>query len=247
VKLLIDADAQQVVVTDEQGRRELPLWSKEAFALVSRWWVKMGWANKFSYDFTWLGRPIIQLPEDLVRLQELVVEVEPTVVVETGIAHGGSTVFFASLLKLTGGRKVVSVDIEIRPHNRAALDAHFLRPMMTLIEASSIAPATVEKVKAELKPDDRVLVILDSNHTRAHVREELERYAPLVSPGSYIVATDGIMLDLHDVPGGRPEWKDDNPTRAAEDFVKEHPEFVLEERWTRSGVTYFPGAYLRRK
>jgi cephalosporin hydroxylase len=243
----LDSDAGTLSVVEGGRSRTLQLWGPEAFQELSRWWLKMGWANRHSYNFTWFGRPIIQLPEDMVRLQELVTQVRPDVVVETGIAHGGSAVFFASLLEVMGRGRVVSVDIEIRPHNRAALEAHPLRSRLTLIEGSSIDPAIVAQVRAAIRPDDTVLVVLDSNHTRAHVAAELELYAPLVSPGSYVVATDGVMADLSDVPGGKPEWREDNPLRAADDFLAKHPEFERDARFDASAMTYFPGGYLRRR
>lgn len=247
MRLTIDSDRQQLLIDEGQGEKALPLYSKEAYERLSRWWVRMGWANKISYDYTWLGRPIIQLPEDLVRLQELVFTVKPDLIIETGVAHGGSAIFFASMLQLLGGDgRVVSVDIEIRPHNRAAIEAHPMFPRITLIEGSSTAPETVAQVKRHVKPGAKVLVILDSNHTKKHVADELELYAPLVTKGSYIVATDGIMLDLYDVPGGKPEWKHDHPTAAAAEFAAKHREFTIDPHWTRSGVTYFPGAYLKR-
>ncbi len=247
MKLELDTDRVTLRVEEDGGTRTLPLWSLEAFREISRWWLKMGWANKHSYDFTWFGRPIIQLPEDLVRLQELVTTVRPTVLVETGIAHGGSTVFYATLFEALGQGRVVSVDVEIRPHNRAALEAHHLRHRITLLEGSSTDPAVVSQVSSQIHRGDSVLVVLDSNHTRAHVAAELELYAPLVTPGSYIVATDGVMSELAGVPGGKPEWKDDNPLRAAERFLAQHPEFELDQQYTRTGMTYFPGGYLRRR
>jgi cephalosporin hydroxylase len=201
-----------------------------------------------------MGRPIIQLPEDMVRAQEVIHAVRPTAIVETGVAHGGSLVFSASLLRAMGiDGRVIGVDIEIRPHNREAIEAHPLSPMIALVEGSSVEPGTVARVRAQLRPDDRVLVFLDSNHTRAHVAAELEAYAPMVSIGSYLVATDGIMEDLADVPRGEPGWRRDNPKVAAAEFAGRHPEFALEdpafpfnEGSVRFRVTHWPGAWLRR-
>ncbi|MDQ6740108.1 MAG: cephalosporin hydroxylase family protein, partial [Actinomycetota bacterium] len=197
---------------------------------------------------------IIQLPEDLIRVQEAIYQVRPDVIIETGVAHGGSLIFYASLFKVLGHGRVIGVDIEIRPHNRAALEAHELFPLLTLVEGSSTDPAIVARVKSLVRPGEVVLVILDSNHTRAHVRAELEAYYKVVTPGSYLVATDGIMGDLADVPRGKPEWVWDNPTAAAADFAAAHPEFVLEQpSWSfnesdlRANVTHWPGAWLRRQ
>ena len=253
MKLTIDTDEQTLAVDDGAGPRVVPLYSAEAFAQLSRQWVKIGWDQKYSYGFSWMGIPIIQLPEDLVRIQETIYRVKPDVVIETGVAHGGSLIFYASLFEALHHGRVIGIDIEIRPHNRKAIEAHELFHRLTLIEGSSTADATVSQARALVKPGERVLVILDSNHTRAHVADELRLYAPLVAVGSYIVATDGLMQDLHDVPRGKPEWKDDNPAAAARQFAAENPDFVLEEppfvfSEARSTfqATHWPNAYLRR-
>ena len=159
---------------------------------ISDIWLRAGWDNKYVYSFTWMGRPIIQLPEDMIRLQEVIYEVRPDVIVETGVAHGGSLVFYASLCKAMGRGRVIGVDVEIRPHNRAAIEAHALFPLITLIEGSSIEPQIVEEVKSLIKPDEKTMVVLDSNHEKQHVLAELRAYSPIVSVGSYIVAMDGI-------------------------------------------------------
>ena len=253
MRVVIDTDRRSLTVEDAGGRRELDLYTPEAFAALSRQWVRVGWAQRYSYAFTWLGRPVIQLPEDLVRTQEVIFRVQPDVIVETGVAHGGSLVFYASLLELMGRGKVVGVDIDIRPHNRAAIEAHPLAARITLVEGSSVDPSVVARVRAGIPAGSRVMVLLDSNHTKAHVRAELDAYAPLVTPGSYIVATDGIMCDLHDVPGGRQEWAWDHATAAAAEFAAAHPEFVAEvpprpfqEGAIEQPVTYWPGGWLRR-
>src|SRR5262249_34591470 len=137
-------------------------------------WLAVGWTQRYSYSFTWLGRPLIQLPEDVIRIQEVIHRVKPDVIVETGVAHGGSLIFYASLCKATERGRIVGVDIEIRPHNRAAIEAHPLAKYITLIEGSSTDPGIVERVKSHIKPGETVLVILDSNHSRKHVLDELE-------------------------------------------------------------------------
>lgn len=253
MKLTIDTKTRLAHVEDEDGPKSMPLFSPEAFSTLSRLWVKVGWELKYSYSFSWLGRPIIQLPEDLLRLQEVVYRVRPDVLVETGIAHGGSLIFHATLFKVMGKGRVIGVDIEIRPSTRKALERHELSPLVSTIEGSSIDPGVLDRIRSQIRPGERVLVVLDSNHSRGHVTAELEAYGPLVAPGSYIVATDGIMEDLHDVPRGRPEWRNDNPRLAAADFLARHPEFSLEEPpfafnegSVRERVTYWPGAFLRR-
>ena len=201
-----------------------------------------------------MGRPIIQLPEDLLRAQEVIYRVKPDLIVETGIAHGGSLVFYAGLCKTMEKGRVIGIDIEIRKHNRQAIEAHELFPWITLVEGGSVDPGVLRQVKAEVKPGEAVLVFLDSCHTQQHVRAELEAYHGLVTPGSYLVATDGIMKDLADVPRGDPTWKTDHPAAAAAAFVDRHPEFVIEQPpWDfnesnlSQNVTHWPGAWLRRK
>ncbi len=201
-----------------------------------------------------MGRPIIQLPDDLLRIQEVIYLSKPTVIIETGIAHGGSLLYYASLYKAMGiPGKVIGIDIEIRKHNRKAIESHELYPYLTLIEGSSISEDIVEQVKNLIKPQDRVLVILDSNHSKSHVLEELRAYAPIVSKGSYIIATDGIMHWLGNAPRTQPDWSWNNPRDAALDFLTEHPEFelsvpqpIFNEGSVTSPVTYWPGAWLKR-
>jgi cephalosporin hydroxylase len=253
MRIVIDTDARRLTVEESGGHKEMGLYTPEAFAAISRQWVRVGWAQKYSYAFTWLGRPVIQLPEDLLRVQEVIWRVKPDVIVETGVAHGGSLIFYASLCEVMRHGEVVGVDIEIRQHNRAAIESHPLASRITLVEGSSVDPAVLARVRERIPAGSRVLVLLDSNHAKAHVRAELEAYAPLVSPGSYVVATDGIMGDLSDVPGGSAEWVWDHATAAAAEFAAEHPEFVLEDppRLFQEGsidalVTYWPGAWLRR-
>jgi cephalosporin hydroxylase len=180
--------------------------------------------------------------------------VRPDVIIETGVAHGGSLIYYASLCKVMEQGRVIGIDIEIRPQNREAIEAHEVSSLITLLEGSSTAPAVVEETHALVGTTETVLVILDSNHTREHVADELEAYCDLVTPGSYIVATDGVMKDLYDVPNGRLEWECNHPTAAAADFAAHHPEFVLEQpAWPfnesplTENITHWPGAWLRRK
>jgi cephalosporin hydroxylase len=205
------------------------------------------------YSFSWLGRPIIQLPEDMIRLQEVIYRVKPDVIIETGVAHGGSLIFYASLMRAIGKGRVIGVDIEIRPHNRKAVEEHELAPYITLIEGSSIAPAVVERVRTKVLPGKTALVVLDSNHTKAHVLGELEAYSPLVTVGSYIVACDGIMAQVAGAPRTAADWTWNNPSAAAQEFASRHPEFVVEEPTfpfnegvVRDRVTYWPSAFLKR-
>lgn len=255
MRIEIDTEKNTLSVTDAGAARTLDLYGKEAFELVSQLWLKTSWNQKYSYTFTWMGRPVIQHPEDLVRLQEAIYTLKPDVIIETGVAHGGSLVLSASLMKAMGtGRQVVGVDIEIRPHNRKAIEAHELSPMIKLVEGNSVAPEIVRLAAADIRPGDTVMVILDSNHSREHVAAELEAYHALVTPGSFIVATDGIMRDVHDVPRGTPGWITDNPAQAAEDFAARHPEYTIEApawRFNESdldrNITAWPSAWLKKR
>lgn len=254
MKLTIDSDREVCLIEGEDGRRELPLYSDDAFREIARWYMKVGWNQRYGYSFSWLGRPLIQLPDDTLRIQEVIDAVRPDVIVETGVAHGGSLVYYASLLEALGHGEVVGVDIEIRPANRAAIEAHPLARRITLVEGSSTEPSVVERVARVVAGKGKVLVILDSNHSYVHVSEELRLYAPFITPGSYIVATDGAMEDLWDTPRGHPSWRTDNPARAARDFAAANPSFRLEtpappfdeSTLAGSGPTHWPSAWLRR-
>lgn len=253
MKLTIDTERDELVVVDGDIERHEKLFSPDGFEILSDLWVKTGWQQRYSYSFSWLGRPIIQLPEDLVRVQEVIWAVKPTVIVETGVAHGGSLIFYAGLLTLLGRGRVIGIDIALRPENRRAIESHPLAGAVSLIEGSSVDPAVVAAVRAQIGPDDTVLVILDSDHSYAHVSAELAAYAGMVTPGSYLVATDGIISAFHDLPGGKPGWAGDNATRAAVDFAAAHPAFAsvvpprgFDESRVGRTPTYWPGAWLKR-
>src|ERR1044071_4375710 len=143
--------------------RKFGLGTPEAFEVLSDLWLRSGWDTKYVYSFTWLGRPIIQLPEDMVRLQEVIYSVGADVIIETGVAHGGSLIFYASLCQAMGRGRVIGIDIEIRPHNRKAIEEHFLFPFITLIEGSSVDEKIVSAVKQLVKPGEKMLILLDSN------------------------------------------------------------------------------------
>jgi cephalosporin hydroxylase len=254
MKLILDTKAKTLGIEKNSEQRVIQLYSKEAFELLSYQWLKVGWDQKYTYTFAWMGRPIIQLPEDMFRSQEVIWRVKPDVIIETGIAHGGSLIFYASLCKMMEKGRVIGVDIEIRPHNREAIEAHELFPFITLVEGDSIGPKIVKKVKSLIKPHEVVLAILDSCHTKNHVLKELEAYHDLITPGSYIVVTDGFMKYLYDVPRGKVEWKKDNPVEAANEFLKRHPEFeigqpgwLFNESELIENVTHWSEAYLKRK
>jgi cephalosporin hydroxylase len=242
------ARAGSTLTLDDRGdRTTVDLYSREGLDLLSNLWIKCAAEHRLMYEPTWLGRPIIQFPTDVVAIQELLWKVRPDVVIETGVAHGGSLVLSASILELIGHGKVVGVDVEIRPHNRTAIEAHPLTHRIELIEGSSIADDTIAAVRRATGDAKTVLVILDSNHTEAHVYRELELYAPLVTPGSYIVAHDGAQAWVWDIPRGKPEWKDDHPLNAIHRFVATHPDFTIDPHWTRFGITSSPDGWLKKR
>jgi cephalosporin hydroxylase len=249
-------DIQRGLVTAETsaGKIEAPLDSAEAFELISKAWLRCGWDTKYVYSFSWLGRPIIQLPEDLVRMQEVIFAIKPDVILETGVAHGGSLVFYASLCKAMGKGRVIGIDIEVRPHNRAAIESHFLGSYITLIEGSSTSPQIIADARSHIKSGETVLVCLDSCHTKEHVLAELNAYARFVSVGSYIVAMDGIMQEVVGAPRTHADWTWNNPREAVFEFLQAHPEFELveppiafNEGKITNRVTYWPDAFLRRR
>ncbi|MEA2450021.1 MAG: hypothetical protein QOG63_1953 [Thermoleophilaceae bacterium] len=252
-RVTIDPAAATVTVDDGETIRTIPFDSPEAFRLVSDAWLRIGWDQKYVYSFSWLGRPVIQLPEDLVRVQEVIASVSPDVIVETGVAHGGSLVFYATLCKALDRGRVVGVDVEIRPHNRRAIEEHPLFGLITLIEGDSVAPTTVARVADLVRPGETVMVLLDARHSRDHVLAELRAYGGLVSPGSYIVAADGIMERLIGAPRSEPDWDWNNPLAAIDEFLREDDRFVAEEPafafnegLVTERITYWPRGFLRR-
>ena len=227
-------------------------------AAATKEWFALANSHGYSYHFECLGRPLIQYPQDVVQLQELISETRPDLVVETGIAHGGSLVLSASMLCLLdvmegldprqSPRKVVGVDIDIRPHNRKALDEHPLRFKMELIEGSSIDPDIIQQVRSHADGVERVLVSLDSNHTHDHVLAELNAYADLVSVGSYCIVFDTVIEDL---PTGsfpeRPWDVGNNPKTALHEWLKSHPEFEIDKDIdNKLLISVAPDGYLKR-
>lgn len=191
-------------------------------------WLNTAAKHKYSYHFEWLGRPIIQHPQDMVGTQQLLWAVQPDLIIETGIARGGSLIFYASLLELMaqcGGpqnAKVLGIDIDIRAHNRDAILQHPMAKRIHMIQGSSIAADTVAEVRAFAKDYRRILVCLDSNHTHDHVLEELRQYAPLVSPGSYCIVFDTVIEDMPaDIGPARPWGKGNNPKTAVWEYLRE--------------------------
>lgn len=251
---MLKIDEQKKIIINTDTNQETALGSPEGFKIISDLWLKSGWETKYVYSFAWMGRPVIQLPEDMVRIQEVIFEIKPDVIIETGIAHGGSLIFYASLCKAMNKGRVIGIDIEIRPHNRKAIEEHFLyEGYIEMIEGSSVDQQTVNDVKGRLKPGETVLILLDSNHTKEHVLKELEVYSPLVTKGSYIVATDGIMELVCGLDRTSPDWETNNPKAAAIEFVKNNKNFIIDppafpfnEGSIKEPVTYWPSSYIKR-
>lgn len=247
MKIIIDTAARSLTTVDGQAEQTCDLYSREAFETVSLEWVRVGWSLGYYHTFTWMGHPVLQLPEDLIRLQEAIYRVRPDVIVETGVFRGGSLMFHATLCQALGKGRVIGIDIQIDGGVREAITQHVLARHITLVEGDSTSREVVGAVASMIRPAESVLVILDSCHSKDHVRRELECYSRFVTPGSYIIAADGVMRDLADVPGGQLEWVSDNPLAAADDFAAQHPEFRRESPPPLSAkVTYWPGAWLER-
>jgi cephalosporin hydroxylase len=227
-------------------------------------WMVQSVAHRYSYCFSWLGRPVIQYPQDIVAMQELIWALRPDLIIETGIAHGGSLILSASMLAMldmcdaiedkrsmapaTSRRRVLGVDIDIRAHNRAAIEAHPMASRIQMIQGSSIAPDVIAQVRGIAANYSRVLVCLDSNHTHDHVLAELEAYAPLTSPGSYCVVFDTLVEDMPaDAYPDRPWGPGNNPKTAVWQYLKSHPEFKIDrETQNKLLITVAPDGYLLR-
>jgi cephalosporin hydroxylase len=203
---------------------------------------------QYSYNFTWMGRPIIQYPQDMIAMQEIIWDIKPDLIIETGIAHGGSLIFYASLLELIGSGEVLGVDIDIREHNRKEIENHPMYKRIKMIQGSSIAEETIEQVKAHAAGKSKVLVLLDSNHTHDHVLSEMQLYSPFVSVGSYLVVFDTIVEHMPDdyLPG-RP-WKvGDNPKTAVLEFLKSNDQFEIDRSVDNKVlISVAPEGYLKR-
>jgi cephalosporin hydroxylase len=231
---------------------------------LSRIWSRETNQHKYTYNFAWLGRPIIQYPQDMVAMQELIWEIKPDLIIETGIAHGGSLILSASMLALLdmtdaiesgitinpneSKRKVLAIDIDIRAHNRAAIEAHPMASRIEMIQGSSIAPEIIEQVHAIAANYSRVMVFLDSNHTHDHVLAELEAYAPLTSIGSYCVVFDTVVEDMpKEMFPDRPWGPGNNPKTAVWEYLKTHPEFEIDKSIQHKLlITVAPDGYLKR-
>ena len=214
---------------------------------LSRIWIREIARHRYAYNFTWLGRPVIQFPQDMMAIQELIWSIKPDVVIETGVAHGGSILFSASMLELVGGEGyVIGIDIDIRKHNRTEIEAHPLSRRVRLIEGSSVDDAVVSQVREMVGEGKKVLVILDSNHTHEHVLRELELFSPFVREGSYLVVYDTLIEDMPvDLVGDRPWGPGNNPKTAVGEFLETNKRFKIDKDLeAKLSITVAPDGYL---
>lgn len=204
--------------------------------------------EKYSYNFTWMGRPIIQYPQDMIAMQELIWRIQPDLIIETGIAHGGSLIYYASLLELIGKGEVLGIDIDIRAHNRAEIEAHPMFKRITMLQGSAIDETLVEEVRKLAAGKQTVLVCLDSNHTHDHVLRELELYSPFVTVGSYLVVFDTIVEDMPARMYDRPWDKGNSPKTAVWEFLKQTNDFEIDHTIdNKLLISVAPEGYLKRK
>jgi cephalosporin hydroxylase len=236
----------KITVEGEGIHRQVDLYSREGLELVSELWVKASCEHRIMYEPVWMGIPIIQYPGDMVMMQELIWKVRPDVIVETGVAHGGSAVFYASILELLGRGRVIAIDVEIRQYNKVAILGHPMSKRIRLIEGGSTDNDTVEQVRGLIGEGERTLFVFDSNHSYEHTLSEMERYSPMVSRDGYMVMMDGAQAFVGDIPSGKKEWREDNPLGAIREFLKRHPDWECDPYYNRLLVTSNPMGFLRR-
>jgi cephalosporin hydroxylase len=233
---------------DEERLKRIGQYSRNKKLLdAAQAFMKESIRHKYSYNFSWMGRPVIQYPQDLVAMQEILWDVKPDLLIETGVAHGGSLIFYASILELIGKGEVVGIDIEIRPHNRRAIESHQLSRRISMIQGSSIDGWVIEEVRKRSRDKPSVLVCLDSNHTHGHVLRELELYGPLVTKGSYMIVFDTIIGELpEELCFDRPWGKGNNPGTAVSKFLRSSDRFIVDKDMvSKLLLTVAPGGYLR--
>lgn len=214
---------------------------------LSKAWFEESVKYKYSYNFSWLGRPVIQYPQDMIAMQEIIWRVQPDLIIETGIAHGGSLIYYSSILELIGKGEVLGIDVDIRSHNRKAIEEHRMFKRITMIEGSSVSDIVYEQVKESSRGKKTVLVCLDSNHTSDHVLKELRMYSALVTKGSYLIVFDTVIEDLPDaMHSDRPWNRQNNPKTAVREFLKENDRFDIDKSIEdKLLITVAPDGYLK--
>ena len=216
---------------------------------LSRIWVREIARHKYAYNFSWMGRPIIQFPQDMVAMQEIIWDSKPDLIIETGIAHGGSLIYYASLMEMMQlDGYVLGIDIDIRAHNRVEIESHPMRKRIQMIQGSSVAADTVAEVAKHAHGKKSVMVILDSNHTHEHVLQELQQYSPFVSMGNYLVVFDTLVEDMpDDLVHDRPWGKGNNPKTAVREFMKSNNQFEVDKAVeAKILITVAPDGFLKR-
>jgi len=233
---------------EKRNEKKIKLMSQDkALAKVSKKWFLKGYNYEYSYHFKWLGIPIIQYPQDIMAIQEIIWKVKPDLIIETGIAHGGSLILSASILKSIGKGSVLGVDIDIRKHNRIQIEKHPLFKRISMIEGSSIAKSVIKKVYDFAKGKEKILLILDSNHTHEHVLNELELYSPLVTKDSYVIVFDTVIADMPEKFFPNRLWnKGNNPKTAVREFLKKNERFEIDkEIENKLLITDAPDGFLK--
>ena len=219
----------------------------EQLKKAAREWLTAHWENKLSYEVNWLGVPIIQTAEDMIIMQELIFEVKPDFVVEMGIAHGGSLIYYSSLLKMLGKGRVIGVDIDIREHNRKLIEKHPMIDIVDMIEASSVEQGTFDLIRRKIPEGSKVIVIIDSCHERDHVLKEIDLYSPLVSKDSYLIVCDTAAAQFSGLRHAKEDFATNNPQEAVDAFMKRNPgKFIVDRKWEKLYITYFPGGFLKK-
>lgn len=253
MRITIDTEAGTLGCTENGDAAEYSLYSPDAFRILSREWIALGWNLGHWASFSWMGRQLLQLPDDVLRLAELLWQIRPDVIVETGVYDGGSTLLFASLCRLSGTGRVISVERELREGVREAI-REGAGDLVAVIEGDSSLAETAQQVREMIRPGERVCLFLDSDHSMGHVGAELRNLGPLVSAGCYAIVADSVCRDLAHMPQGEVSWIHDHPGAAVDEFLRAHPEFVRERPVPLfssgvdfSEVSYFPATWLKRQ
>lgn len=210
-------------------------------------WLKLSAENKLVYEVDWFGVPIIQTPQDMILMQELIFKLKPDFIIDVGIAHGGSSIFYSSLFELLGKGKVIGVDIDIRKHNRDVIEAHPLFKRIELVEGSSVSPEIINKIREKIPAGSKVLVCLDSNHTKDHVLKELNLYEKFVGEGSYMVVFDTFTSKMAELGACDKSYINNGPREAITEFLKQNPDFEIDKEYNKLFISYSKDGYLKRK